>query len=160
MDVKVKNCLLYLRRPLFLWTTLLGCGRNMVRRKKWFFGPKFSDFCPKIRFFANFGTFGLIFWLFSFPSYTLFCKGTRPTWQKVLPHPTVGPDNIAVSCEKWVTDVYQMFAYLGWSAFTNRFHPTHPSLLIQISTSRLTPAASWEPNTFFKQHFNPALQNS
>ena len=36
----------------FLWTTLPGHGRNMVRVKKWilFFWPKFSDFNPKVRF--------------------------------------------------------------------------------------------------------------
>ena len=36
----------------FLWTTLPGRGRNMVRGKKCniFFWPKFSDFGPKIRF--------------------------------------------------------------------------------------------------------------
>ena len=36
----------------FLWTTLSGRGRNMVRGNKcmFFFGSKFSDFCPKIRF--------------------------------------------------------------------------------------------------------------
>ena len=79
----------------------------MVRTKKWvfFFGPKNSDFGPKIRF-----SYGNLFFCtesriaqvvtqilrptdlvydFLFPSYARFREGTRPMPQKVLPHPTV-----------------------------------------------------------------------
>ena len=96
------------KRYFFLWTTLPGRGRNMVRRKKcmFFLGQNFrifarnSVFCYRTPDFVN-GPFVALakavdlapsdpFFDFSFPSYGRFREGDPPTQQKVLPHLTVG----------------------------------------------------------------------
>ena len=95
------------KRYFFLWTTLPGRGRNMVRVKKWvFLGQNFrilarkSVFCYRTPDFVN-GPFVALakavdlapsdpFLNFSFPSYGRFREGDPPTQQKVLPHLTVG----------------------------------------------------------------------
>ena len=79
-----------------------------------FFGSKFSDFCPKIRFFCHRtldfvnGSFVALaktvdlapsdrFFDFLFPSYGRFREGTRPGWQKVFPNPSEGPPSASIT---------------------------------------------------------------